>query len=666
MRIRLIHKLAFGCAVACIAPCVQAEDMPQPPPPLAYADYAQDVVPFVQQHCVSCHNPDKLKGDLDLQRFETMDQVVDAIAVWQRAAIRVKNGEMPPRRTDAPPDDQRNAFVTWAEGLQVNTVDCDVIATEETVGWFPGVVMSRRLNRAEYQNTMRDLLGVPVDVEHLFPADNSGGEGFDTTGDTLYLSAIQMEKYLEAADRAIETALPRFDALLANVKERPGTRLDYANARRLLITAEPSEDLPPSMAATLAISSFIERAWRRAPEPTEVGRLVKIFNQAFDRGDTYLESLKLAYKAALISPNFLFLVEPKPAERGEYALGGYELASRLSYFLWSSMPDEELFGLARTGRLQSAEALQQQVARMLRDPRARGLGEQFASQWLEITPLGETKLPDPTRYPEFDASLAQAMRDEVVTFFYETIRTNASLLQLIDSKHTFVNERLAKLYGFEGITGDDFQRVWFADDRRGGVMGMAAVLTVTSHPLRTSPVNRGKWVMEQLLGERVPPPPPNVPALPADTTHDETLSLREQMEVHRENPDCAGCHSRMDPIGFGLESYDPLGRWRTQPDGSPIDTAAQLPSGEAFNGPAELKKVLLANRDGIMRNLARKTLGYALGRALTQYDECVIDDCIHNLQASNYRPTELFSTIVLSYPFRHRFSGGESDVKETS
>lgn len=657
MRSRSIHtQVALG-ATAWLA---AATAMATP-----FENFETQVKPWVQQHCASCHNPENLKGDLNLARFESTEQVLSAIAVWQRAAMRVQHGEMPPRRSDAPPEEERNAFVAWANGLQAQAVNCDQIATEESVNWFPGVVMSRRLNVAEYQNTLRDLLGVPVRVAHLFPADGAGGEGFDTTGDTLYLSAIQMEKYLEAADTAVETALPRMEALLGR-KHDGGPQPDYRRARTLLVTAEPSAELGPEPAAALALAAFAERAWRRMPEPAEVGRLTSIFSQAFDRGDSYLESIKLAFKAALVSPNFLFLAEPKPDTRGEYALGGYEMASRLSYFLWSSMPDEELFGLARAGRLQSAEVLQQQVERMLRDPRSRALGEQFASQWLEITPLGVTKRPDRERFPEFDTALAEAMRNEVVTYFHETIASNSSLLQLIDSKHTFVNERLAALYGFEGVQGEEFQRVWFEDSQRGGVIGMAAVLTVTSHAHRTSPVNRGKWVMEQLLGERVPPPPPNVPALAEDGTHAEGLSLREQMEIHRANPDCAGCHSRMDPIGFGLESYDPIGRWRTQPDGSPVDTAASLPSGESFNGPAELKKILLANRDTVMRHLSRKVLGFALGRALTPYDECVIDDCMSDLQASGYRPAELFKTIVLSYPFRHRFSGGESDMKETS
>jgi len=362
----------------------------------------------------------------------------------------------------------------------------------------------------------------------------------------------------------------------------------------------------------------------------------------------------------LVSPHFLFLAEPQPAKQGDYQLGDFELASRLSYFLWASMPDEELFALARKSALANEEEIERQVRRMLLDPKAQALGEFFVSQWLGITPLGETIKPDPNRFPEFDEALAASMRLEPALYFTRIVQEDRSLLDLLASDYSFVDERLAAIYGIEGITGDEMRLVQFEDDARGGVLGMAAILTTTSHPLRTSPVLRGKFVLEQLLGDRVPPPPPDAGTLPEDDQHTDGLSLREALELHRQKPECAACHERMDPLGFGLENFDPIGRWRVEQAGLPIDTAGELPTGESFSGPAELKELLLERKDAFTRNFTRKMLGYALGRSLTRYDDCVIDDALAAMEEIGGRPSALFVEIALSYPFRHRYSGGAS------
>jgi hypothetical protein len=343
-----------------------------------------------------------------------------------------------------------------------------------------------------------------------------------------------------------------------------------------------------------------------------------------------------------------------------YRLGDFPLASRLSYFLWSSMPDQELFSLARAGALQEEEMLRAQVARMLRDPKAGALGRQFACQWLGIYQLGETAKLDQQRFPEFTPQLSAAMQQEAAQFFQGLFAENRSLLELIAADYTYVNEALARIYGIEGVHGSELRRVQLADNRRGGVLGMSAVLAATSQPLRTSPVLRGKWVLEQLLGDEVPPPPPGAGVLPADEKHIEGQTLRQQLEAHRQNPDCASCHSRMDPIGFGLENFDPIGRWRETSQGAPVDARGELPSGEAFNGPAELKQILLARKDDFTRNLARKMLGYALGRALTSYDYCVVDKAVETLRENGYAAQSLVETIVLSYPFLHRYSAAGS------
>ena len=618
----------------------------------------EEVRPILATYCFDCHGERKHKGDLNLERFENETQVVAELAVWIRSEGRVVNLEMPPKTRPQPSEEERAKLLAWFAAVKDTSADCKTLISEASTDWYPGYVMSRRLNRFEFENTLRDLLGIDFDIAQYFPADGAGGEGFDTDGGALFLSAIQAEKYLDAADMAIEAALPENEPAVGDIvaAAHVPAPADVEARYRALVPVFPSESVPPLVAARASLAAFLERAWRRPVKPVETGHVLALTHDALARGEAFLPALKLAYKAALVSPNFLFLAEPKPAEGGVYKLGDYPLASRLSYFLWSSMPDAELFALADTGALQDEAELQRQVERMLVDPRAEALGNLFAAQWLGISQLGETMKLDAGRFPEFDAGLTQAMRAEAAQFFTGIFAENRSLLELINADYTYANEALARIYGIEGVSGDTLQRVQLADARRGGVLGMSSVLMATSQPLRTSPVLRGKWVLEQLLGDHVPPPPPNAGTLPADDVHADGLSLRQRLEAHRVNPDCAGCHARMDPLGFGLENFDPIGRWRDEAAGQPVDAKGELPSGEVFNGPAELKQLLLTRKDDFARNLSRKMLGYALGRSLTQYDDCVVNDSLEALQNSGYQAQQLVSQIVLSHPFRHRYS----------
>jgi len=639
-------QLAAGMGRAWVRSCAVAALLAGLP--AGAVDFEEDIRPVLQNFCFECHGTERIRGDLNLERFEHMNMVLDSLGTWEGVARRVLAGEMPPRRHELQPtDDERQMLADWIATLQVTETDCNELVSEETMNWYPGFVMSRRLNRAEYENTIRDLFGMEIPLRHLFPTDGAGGEGFDNTGNALYLSAIQMEKYLQAAEIAVEAALPVLDI-----------RGAFTSTPHPLIPVVPSKDLMPREAAARVLEDFLPRAWRRPVEALEVERVLAFFDRAYERGDSYKAALKLAFKAALVSPHFIFLVEPEPPEQGVYELGDFPLASRLSYFLWASMPDAALLEVAGEGRLAESGELRRQVRRMLRDPRAGALGEQFAMQWLGLSQFGELTRPDAERFPEFDDALAADMRNEVVLVFNHIIQEDRSLLELLDNDYTFANARLANLYDMDGVEGEEMQRVELAMDARGGLLGMAGVLTATSHPLRTSPVLRGQWVLEQILGERVPPPPPDAGALPEDDVHPEGLSLREQLEAHRRNPDCASCHESMDPIGFGLENFDPIGRWRDEQAGQPIDSEGILPSGEVFNGPAELKRILLARKDDFARNFTRKLIGYALARPLTRYDDCVINDSLAALQTNDYRPSHLIEAAVLSYPFRHRYSGG--------
>jgi len=621
---------------------------------LAHADLAEDytkeIRPLMVRKCFDCHSADKKKGDVILDRFENLDAIKSEPELWQTVLEKVQSYEMPPKKAGELSFSEFEKFRSFLRELpKPEKVDCNQIASDRTAHFYRGYVMSRRLNRAEYINTICDLFGVESDFKlaQLLPADGGGGEGFDTTGDTLFTSSIHIEKYLTAAEQITQLILP---------DKTRGQSHELRAARQQVLFREPGWFEKPTPAAREVISAFARRAWRRPVPNEEVDALMRLFDRANQRGDSFAASVRLAVQGILVSPNFLFLSEPEPTKPGVQRLADVPLASKLSYFLWSSMPDAELLALAEQGKLADTNIYRVQIQRMLKDPKAAALGERFALQWLDLDRLGSEVRPDATKYPEFDDALARAMKDEVATYFNYLVREHRSLLELIDSQYTFANQRLAQLYGLKGITGDDLRQVQLTDTRRGGVLGMAGVHALTSFPLRTSPVLRGRWMLEALLGDKIPPPPPDVPALNEETAAKPGgLSLRKQLEQHRIKAECASCHDKMDPLGFGLENFDELGRWRDQLHGESVDARGTLPSGEVYDGPAGLKKVLLARKDKIMRQLARKMTGFAFGRELNQFDNCVIDDAMKALAQNDWRADVLIETIATSYPFQHRF-----------
>jgi uncharacterized protein DUF1592/uncharacterized protein DUF1588/uncharacterized protein DUF1587/uncharacterized protein DUF1585/uncharacterized protein DUF1595/cytochrome c len=637
---RRVPLLALILAAG-IVPSAAAPEQEKPKPK---DEYEEKVLPLLAKYCHKCHDATKKKGELDLTSFKTSEQVAASLEVWQKAIERVNAFEMPPEKSAQPSHDEKALLIRWFGKIPKGKLDCNQIATDRTQRFYRGYVMSRRLNRTEYANSVRDLFGVDLDAGRSIPADGSAGEGFDNNGDALFTSPILIEKYMDAADAVLAALLPDGRAPASPAIEA---------ARRRLLPAPRKEERD---AAKKIVASVAGWAFRRPVDAAEVDRYLGMFDRARGRGDSFEASLRLALKGVLISPHFLFLVEPEPKEGGVYRLGPYALAQRISYFLWSSLPDEELLRAARDGTLHEPETLRAQVRRMLKDPRSKALGESFACQWLELEALGKTVRPDAKKFPEFDDELAEAMKDEVILAFHDVVGSNRTLLELIDSPTTFVNGRLAKLYGIEGVTGREMRRVELQDRNRGGVVGMAAVLTVSSYPLRTSPVIRGKWILESLLGNKVPPPPPDAGSLAENGGETAKLSFRERLEKHRTKPECASCHQKMDPLGFGLENFDPIGRWRTLDEGRPVDSIGQLPTGEKFESPAQLKKVLLARKDEVMTHLTRKILGYALGRALNNFDKCVVDDSLKALKADGYRSSAMIETIVLSYPFQHRYA----------
>lgn len=410
------------------------------------------------------------------------------------------------------------------------------------------------------------------------------------------------------------------------------------------------------------LSSLARNAYRRPVGRTEVASLLRFVSSSTRKGHSVEYGIRTALVAMLVSPHFLFRIEqnaePKDPSK-VHPISDLELASRLSYFLWRSMPDEELLSLAEAGKLRHKATLQAQVKRMIADGRFASFADDFAGQWLELRNLDSVK-PDPDRFLYWGPELQAAMKTETRMFFDHMVRNDRPLSEFLNARYTFLNERLAQFYGIEGVKGPEFRKVDLATDERGGLLGQASILTLTSYPSRTSVVIRGKYILQNMLGTPPPPPPPDVPALEEEAVG-KALSLRQQMEKHRSNAVCASCHSKMDALGFGLENYDAIGKWRTRDGSFNIDSSGTLPNGKTFSGPAQLRQALLAQMPEFAQNLTEKMMIYALGRGLQRYDRVVAKQITGTLAPSGYPFQSILYEIVESLPFQSR--RGESVVQ---
>ena len=803
----------FHWAVLCVivsgTPCTASE---------------QVVFVFIKQHCVVCHNQQKASGDLDLRALQlegrtTFDENREA---WERVASKLKTGEMPPEDRQRPPIETVVAVTNW--------LAAEFARQDRAVVPFAGRVTARRLNRTEYNNTIRDLLGVDVRAAADFPADQAAF-GFDNISDALRLSPVLLDKYLDAAERAVRAALfgpaklapavihyplpvrinlardqqslpddlfdydhsglsmvysahiahyfpvdgeyqfrivlnghrPNqsepahpalyIDGVLAqefevNATDLEGqvveTRLPVAAGERMLSVAyskvfhglppqyngpQPSKRPPGPLLSNNArgeltpkdievlrkfgtkiktdrietrvdnrfesidvggpfqqrtapaakslekvfvcghnggehtddcartiLTRFARRAYRRPATADEIEALLRLFGLVREQGESWEEAIATALQAVLVSPSFLFRIEKETGlvdGKKSVPVSDYEFASRLSYFIWSSMPDEQLLRLAAEDRLRQPDVLASQVRRMLQDEKSRALVENFAGQWFQFKNI-DVVHPDVRSFPEFEDSLRRSMRRETERFIEEIVRRDRSVLELIDANYTFVDERLARFYGIAGVKGPRFRRVDVSGTRRGGgILSHASVLTITSYATRTSSVLRGKWILENLLNAPPPPPPPSVPALD-EAKVAQSGSLRQELEAHRTNVACAACHARLDPLGFGLENFNAIGAWRDKVGDQPVDASGVLPSGQSFRGHRELKQILMDERQAFVEGLAEKLLIYALGRGLERYDHPALARITTRLSAADYRFSELVLGIANSLPFQMR------------
>jgi hypothetical protein len=625
--------MRFHPALALLVLTLPSLSQARPAPPVATAKapekiaFASHVAPLLKAYCTGCHGGTKPKGGLALDAFRDETAALTDLNVWERVAHNVRAGDMPPAKRPKPTPAEVKLLTGWIDAR---------LAGAGCAKKDPGRVTLRRLNRAEYNNTIRDLVGVPFQPAEDFPADDVG-YGFDNIGDVLSLPPILLEKYLAAAEKVVALAFAD------------------PEARRRIMICQPTEKTKAECARKI-LERFTGRAYRRPPSEHEVERLAGFVKLAEEQGDPFEKGIQLAVQAVLVSPHFLFKVEHavQPDNRALYhPVSDFELATRLSYFLWSSMPDDELFELARRGALRKEGNLEAHVRRMLKDPKARALVDNFAGQWLQTRNL-KTATPDPGRFPTFDEPLRAAMLKETELFFEAVVKEDRSVLDFLDADFTFLNERLARHYGIAGVKGEEFRRVALTGAERGGLVTQASILTVTSNPTRTSPVKRGKWILENLLAAPPPPPPPGVEELSEAKAAVLSGSLRQRMEQHRAKASCASCHQRMDPLGFGLENFDGVGAWRTKDGQFPIDPSGTLPDGRSFKGPKELKGLLKARQNDFRRCLAEKLLTYAVGRGLESYDKCAVDQVAQALAKGKDRFSALVLAVVQSDPFQLR------------
>lgn len=625
---------ALGCALilSLAMPCLAETDGENAEEAALRADarktFKENVEPFVKNYCTRCHGGGRAKANVNFEVDLKDPGRGIAFLHWKKAVANVKVHDMPPEdAAKQPTDEERLQFIEWIGKLKY-------LSPKD-----PGPFVIRRLTPVEYGNTLRDLYGVDPSIADQLP-EEVVGEGYLNS-----ISPMQSEIFLELANEVV-------GQIVAPEGKAPTV------VQKRLFAGEPPEGADLRQAARQVARSLARDAYRRPASEAELDVLVDIFDLARENELDYTASLAFMLKAVLVSPQFLFIMPAGEVTSDEpiVRLDDHQLASRLSYLLWSAPPDAELSALADQGELHEPGTLRAQTERLLMHPRARALFDSFGAQWLRVNGV-KTQVFDPDEFPQMTPELREAMLSEPRLFFESIVQENQKIIRFVDSDYTFLNESLAELYDLkQSVNGPEMRRVKLENPNRGGVLGMSATLAATSFPTRTSPVRRGVWVLEQILGERVPPPPADVPELDEQEPQSvEGLTLRQRTELHTTDPVCANCHRVLDPIGFGLENFDAIGRWRDTNDaGVAIDSAGKLPTGEAFSNPAELKRLLAEREADLARNFTERLMAHALGRHLEGYDEIVVDRLLARIAEDDYRVRTIITEVIGSYLFTHR------------
>lgn len=628
MRFRAAVAVGFACLMGA---GVWAEQRATPPAPVAPAppmDVAAENA-VVEEFCSTCHGKATKSGDLVLEGFNAGSPFLNA-ELLERMIRKVRAGQMPPANAERPEPAVTTAFV---EALEARADE--MAARTNDPGWRP----FQRLNRAEYARVIKDLVGLDIDPTAILPPDTASG-GFDNIADVQAISPTLITAYLRGAASVSRAAMGE-----------PGT--SSGSRRKILICAPAPTKTAELACANTIIRNLTTRAYRGTADPDDIADAMTFYQRGRERG-SFDEGIRLALQSILVSPKFLFRVEPAAAEpSGANLLSDLALASRLSFFLWSTGPDDALIAAARRGALHTPAELTAQAMRMIADPRAVTMSTRFAAQWLRLQDL-EKNAVDPKLFPSFDPALAKAMRKQTELVVSDLIARDGNVMELITSNRSFINERLAKHYGIPNVRGDQFRPVTLPDNRR-GLLGQGSVLTLTSLSTRSSPVLRGKWVLDVLLGTPPPPPPPNVPALDDSVkpVKDGTpLSTRQRVEQHRGNPACSGCHRVIDPPGMALENFDATGAWRTADNGVPIDATTDLYDGRRMDGAAGLRAALVAHEDMVLRNFTQELMTYALGRRLSYRDMPGVRAIVRGAARENNRFSSFIKGVVTSDAFR--------------
>ncbi len=615
----------------------------------AEEDFGKQIRPVLKTFCFSCHSSQAQKGKLDLERYLQLSQVVNDIKTWQTVAEKVADKTMPPKDKPAPSDKDRDLLTRWI-GKMVQQVE-----TAEPTD--PGPTFPRRITRREYRNAVRDLFAFEADVDSYLTETRSQS-GYDNQIAQLTFPPDLLEKYLMLADSVTEGASWN----LGNLRNKEPIN-------RWHKVWEGQDKLTAHQAAEKNLTLLARMAFRRPPEAREVELLLKPFDRALAVKKDFFHNQRYAIKAMLVMPQFLYRIESLPADDKPAPIDDYELAGRLAAFLWSSVPDPELLDIAAAGNLRKPEVLREQIRRMLQDPKGSRLASEFPEQWL----FGrqQTHLIDVVKFPDYTPALARASSEELAMVFAKLLREKRSLLELIDADYTFVNADLANLYGIklpreDGNKERILREVPLTDKRRGGLLGMAIAHQKTSMPSRTSPTNRGKWVLDSLLGTPPPPPPPEVANSVDGNAQDpegRPLTLREKLDQHgKQGTSCANCHLKMDPLGYSMENFDPIGRLREKDGSQPVVNTGKLPDGTELKGVESLKQVLLQRKDQFVRNLVEHLLTYALGRDLQAYDLPTVRRITTAVVEKQYRADVLVEEIVMSYPFLNKRAPREDET----